>query len=436
MNPETIFLQLVDLLLKSTIVFAIAWLVARVWRGASAANRHLVWLAAFTLLLLLPLTKIATPRWEVNLKSNSTHPGEKTVTTTAPLKTAAPEAGQTDRLMLDHLRDGAMIVWLAGIFVILTYRAAGSLQLRRLMKLSRPVNSNRLLLLSRKVAGKNRTNVELRESDHTRVPLTWGIRHPVILLPAFIQEWSDAQVETVLQHETGHIRRRDCLARLLAQIVCAIYWMNPLAWLAARKLRLAQEIACDDLVLNSGAGAPEYANQLVEIVRNLQSGHLHLPQALAMIHPSALEIRVRSIVEPDLDRRPLGRATIAISLFFAGAMLSLFTLAQIHAVEASPIDEKKPVAANNGPLMVDIKSDESTFENGIALAKGHVVLKYKGLTINADTIEYDPKTENVSAEGHVRVENKDGQIVTTMVAEKLTYNLNAKFEGKQVGPAQ
>src|ERR1700722_7242747 len=63
MNPEKLLLLLFDLGMKSAIVIMAALLASAVWRGASAANRHVIWLTLLATLLLLPLTELTNPHW-------------------------------------------------------------------------------------------------------------------------------------------------------------------------------------------------------------------------------------------------------------------------------------------------------------------------------------------------------------------------------------
>ena len=87
-------------------------------------------------------------------------------------------------------------------------------------------------------------------------PMTWGLRHPVVLLPMRAALWPRERLEAVLLHEFAHVRRGDAFARTVSRIACALYWPNPLVWQAARRLRDEAEIAADDAVLEANAAPP------------------------------------------------------------------------------------------------------------------------------------------------------------------------------------
>ena len=87
--------------------------------------------------------------------------------------------------------------------------------------------------------------------------MTWGIFKSYVLLPTDIQDWDRRRIRAVLLHEFGHIKRGDVVNHVLLQIVCAIYWFNPLVWFAAWRVHVERERACDDLVLRSGIKASE-----------------------------------------------------------------------------------------------------------------------------------------------------------------------------------
>ena len=82
--------------------------------------------------------------------------------------------------------------------------------------------------------------------------MVWGFFRPTILLPADASNWQEERLRAVLLHELAHIQRNDWESQLIAQVMCAVYWFNPLVWFAARRMRVEAERACDDHVLNAG----------------------------------------------------------------------------------------------------------------------------------------------------------------------------------------
>ena len=98
---------------------------------------------------------------------------------------------------------------------------------------------------------RNDGSAEIRIAD-VSTPLTCGVVRPLILLPPAARAWDESRLRAVLLHESAHVRRRDCLAKYVAQGARALLWWNPLAWMVATRLNHEQELACDDAVLSAG----------------------------------------------------------------------------------------------------------------------------------------------------------------------------------------
>jgi HEAT repeat protein len=133
---------------------------------------------------------------------------------------------------------------------------------------------------------------------------------------------------------------------MLAQITCALYWFNPLAWVAARHLRTERERACDDLVLAAGTPGPDYADQLLEIARVMRGGRfpgVFAGASLAMAQRSQLEGRLMAILDPTVPRSGVSRfRTVATSSLFACAMMPL---ASVQPWGLAPPAEQAPVTS-------------------------------------------------------------------------------------------
>jgi hypothetical protein len=133
----------------------------------------------------------------------------------------------------------------------------------------------------------------------------------------------------------SHIRRGDWWIQTTAELLRAVYWFNPLIWVLCQRLRVESEYACDDAVLAQGITGPEYASQLLEIVRLLQITDRPWSSALGMAGPSTIERRFAAMLNPRINRRSVSRfAMLTIALFGLGVTLPLAALSTSARVQA------------------------------------------------------------------------------------------------------
>ena len=90
----------------------------------------------------------------------------------------------------------------------------------------------------------------------------------MILLPAGAGDWAETERSAALFHELSHIKRADYVFLLLVRLSLALFWWNPLCWIAYARIRREQEIACDELVLRAGIKPSTYAAGLLAFRRS------------------------------------------------------------------------------------------------------------------------------------------------------------------------
>jgi HEAT repeat protein/beta-lactamase regulating signal transducer with metallopeptidase domain len=209
-------------------------------------------------------------------------------------------------------------IWLLGVLGIMGNHFVGALGLYLVARRARPIQSQEWQDLADEIGDRLwiTRDVTLLKSHATTMPVTWGGRKPVVLLPSDADTWTDERRRYVLTHEFAHIRRWDCTTQGIAQLACALYWFNPMVWVAARRLRIERERACDDQVLMSGGKASSYAEHLLDIARSLRATLVSPLGAVAMARPSQLEGRVLAILDPDRRRRAFskGQSMTAMAL--------------------------------------------------------------------------------------------------------------------------
>ena len=214
--------------------------------------------------------------------------------------------------------------WLAGALLSLLRPLLGLWGIGRLSQTSESILDALTLTLAAECAsalGLARTPA-LRSAG-APVPMTWGWRRPVVLLPDGARDWTEGRLRAVLLHEMAHVRRRDWLSHRFADLVCALFWFHPLVWLTARRLRAEGEIACDDLVLMAGVAAPDYARHLLDVARALHPVSAEaVPQAaVAMARTARIERRLRMILDNTRPRRALTRRALLMALGLSAAAL-------------------------------------------------------------------------------------------------------------------
>lgn len=93
---------------------------------------------------------------------------------------------------------------------------------------------------------KKKGIVSVWECDRIPSPFVLGIIRPRIYIPFRMPKQEQAYI---LAHEQCHIRRLDPLWKLIAFLLLAVYWWNPLVWCAFFYMVRDMEMSCDEAVI-------------------------------------------------------------------------------------------------------------------------------------------------------------------------------------------
>jgi beta-lactamase regulating signal transducer with metallopeptidase domain len=396
---------LLDVALKSAAVVLLAVLVAAVLGRASAAWRHLVWCLSVVSLLLLPILSLVLPGWRVAwLPQWTTKPMQLAATeeielaqahhtesldvapivlppSTARLETVAqkesynpPPATIEATSALPSAVPWLALAWPAGGLLSLVPLGIGLWQLAGLHRRSQVITDYRWLTLLDALRHQLavRRRVELRKCESALAPLTWGALPPVLLIPFEAGAWPDERRRLVLLHELAHVRRWDWLTQLLAHFACAVYWFNPLVWLAARQMHIERERACDDIVLASGVRASDYARELLALAAGLSDSQVSVLVAVPMAHRRLLDKRLHGILDGRRSRAAITRAAVCLAVALAAAVmapLAMLRAAPPESTEARP-PEPKPVEPKKEMPTARVETLEMTINTSRILTIG------------------------------------------------------------------
>jgi len=273
------------------------WLLCNALPRLPAAGRCWLWRAAIAKLLLsftvagtvaLPLLPVQVLSGKARKAQSSREVAGETspAGTASDAATAAPETAAAQPRVRDPIRplviDLLVSIWAAGVlaFALRAVRAGRDVKVLRrgaAEATSEWVRETLHNLCRRLGIGRP---PQLLQSSQVDTPALVGSVTPAIVLPAAAlyrqTEHADSRtseaLHMMLAHELAHVKRRDLWWNWLPLAAQTLLWFHPLAWLASRELRLAQESACDALAI-AATGAPphRYGAMLLDVIEAVRA---------------------------------------------------------------------------------------------------------------------------------------------------------------------
>lgn len=152
-------------------------------------------------------------------------------------------------IMSQRILGIAGLIWLIGIIVFLAYGIFSYVKCRILVRtavLANDVSRNDRQPWPLKQHSRRALKLTVWECDRIPSPFVLGIIRPRIYIPFRMGEQEQAYI---LAHEACHIRRLDSLWKFVAFLLLAVYWCNPLAWVAFLCMVRDMEMSCDEAVI-------------------------------------------------------------------------------------------------------------------------------------------------------------------------------------------
>ena len=366
---------------KGSLLLALTGLLSLALRKASASLRHLLWVLGLAGVLVLPLLHAALPSWQIPgmyggfsvLSGTQDSPvvAVETSSSAGVLEQSAPAAapstqqarvlGESRQIHAGNvsgpvysssrslpLTTWIFFLWQAGVLLLAATVVWAAVRLWVLGRSAGTLTGDGWseLLESLCEELEIRRLPRLYMSEKTVPPMTWGIRRPKILLPRDCTRWTTEQRRQVLLHELAHVKRRDCLTQNIAQLACLFYWFNPFVWLAARKMRIERERACDDRVLVTGVRASSYASILLDFACARRSGDRLFAIGLCIARRCSISGRLVAVLDANRRRVAPRRHLTAIA-----AVLTLALTLPLAILEPTA-EAGKPESATIGTLAI------------------------------------------------------------------------------------
>jgi beta-lactamase regulating signal transducer with metallopeptidase domain len=338
---QTLAWSLLHFLWQGTAIAALAAAALYVFR--SPTTRYLIGIGAVTLMLVSFAVTFAT------LNASPTT-AISAAQFTAPLSAAAP-ATVVPHAIAPPLAQGTSSLawvaqlWLAGVCLLALRVAFGLLFLERLRRRNLGALPDalvrRCLVLQRRL-GISRV-VRYCECRLVAVPAVIGMFRPIVLLPVrALTGLTPSQLEAVIAHELGHIKRFDVAVNFLQVIAETLFFFHPAVWWLNQRIRADREDCCDDLAIAACGEKAGYARALAIMEEWRDVPHL----AMAATGSSVAE-RVARLLGVNRGTRSAGMVTAAVVLTaaLAAGAVSLTLVNPAEAADRDGVAMAAPAAA-------------------------------------------------------------------------------------------
>ena len=315
--------------------------------------RLLFWHLLLAACLLLPLVRPAQ-RTVAN--------GKVEVTTTITAIATAPPA---PKIRLSR-SEAALLLLSLGALARLAWLGIGLWRLGRYRRHSIPLEP----------APSWSAEADLRISDDVSSPVTFGFRHPVVLLPPQFPELDPAKQDAILCHEVLHVRRRDWLFTLAEELLRSVFWFHPAIWWLLGEIQLAREQAVDREVIEMTKSSDEYVDALL----HMAGAHprLDLAPAPLFLRKRHLKQRVVWILKEVRMSKTRWISTLAVAIgMLAGACWFVTGAFPLAAAPQTVADAPGVTVDTNGAALMhrpSVSYPPDALRNGI---QGTVVLQVK-----------------------------------------------------------
>lgn len=288
------------------------------------------------------------------------------------------------------------VVWCTGMILLAAFFTVSYLRCRMEFRAALPVNDVCVEQWIKECPLKRR--ISMKRSDRISTPLTYGILHPVILMPKHTDWENIDQLRYIFSHEYVHIYRLDAIAKLIAAYALCIHWFNPFVWVMYILFNCDIELACDESVIRKFGDKSKSAYSLMLI--SMEARKSGLTPLCNHFSKNAIEERITAIMNT--------KRTTAITLL--SACLIVLVTVSLFATTATVSTDSK----TNDTLAV---SDPKTNTSDIATDKKSAMTI---LHESADILHYEDGAPYIH---DILTNNTDSTIVETQYC-MLAYSEN------------
>ena len=279
------------------------------------------------------------------------------------------------------------ILWLVGVLLLAIYFSISYFRSMRKFRMSIPDNTP--YIQNWLTAHQISRPLAVRSSDLISSPLTYGILHPVILLPKKLDRNDQVALKYVLTHEYVHIRRFDAITKILFAAVLCIHWFNPLVWGMYVLANRDTELSCDAWVIRmmGEKNRSSYALMLIKMEEK-RSG---MSALYSHFGKNAISERIEAIMK--FKKTSILACTLALALI-AGATTAFAAARTDDNMElmglgfsTAEVGDMEAVEIGNTTLVQRVGEEGNQADNRVTNIEDMAHMDVNGTTQNAQSMD-------------------------------------------------
>lgn len=195
-----------------------------------------------------------------------------------------PFRGISDALDF-RVADILVAIWIIGSFYLLYKIVLNEWRFKKRMAHEKVTQDQRIYSIMNQVSDGKSSKVRLIVTSVIDIPMIAGLLRPTIYLPPI--PLSDKDIYNILSHEWTHYIHKDVWTKYIVQIICAIFWWNPLIYLLKYDFNNTLEIKSDLSITNNMTEDKklEYLQSILQVAKSIKANSIPSPSTgIGLIH--------------------------------------------------------------------------------------------------------------------------------------------------------
>ena len=308
MNSQLLLTFLLNACWQIALIAALASLCSWLLRNSTARYQHWLWVSALCLAFLVPAFTSSQTLFDTSVTTTSAVPfvtesipplSQESVPNLSGTRTALPST-----FLLNQTLGLTLLVIYFGFLLFRVFKLTQAGETTRRIKRDavelEPDDRVATVINRCEVEFGTRPGlVQVFRSETLPVPVTIGLKHPVIILPdSLLREGNVDLLTSAIGHEFIHVARRDYVLNLFYELLFVPISFHPAAALMRRRVKQTRELCCDELVAERILNAEVYARSLVRLAGSAPPlRRLSVTTTVGIADADILEARIMSLLK-------------------------------------------------------------------------------------------------------------------------------------------